>query len=1152
MKALRLVILSVSGLLLLVSLAWLWLMHTTSGARLVIDRAASAIGLEVAAVDGSIARGLELDGIRYVGDGVEVTVATLSATTDIGVLPSSVGILGARVHGVRVAIAAGEQGDDSRTDVSDTLASLVLPFPLYVEDFRAADIEVVLDDYTQVIDTLALSATWYEDIEVHSLAVGTAELDAEGEATIDLDEGNRITSDMHLGLKPALTGAEETIAVHARTEGDVAGARVLATVDTFASVDAAVQWQDEPEAAADVTLDKLELATFVAAWPAGFPIDGQLHVHVDDTGLRLRDSVLEVAGTNGRMLIDGSLQRADYRVDARLQWEQLRWPLPESDTRVHSEMGDLQVRGTVDDWTAVGTIAVVAGEMPPGTFEIQGKGSRDGVSGRIVDSEVLGGRVSGEAAYSWKDTQPWLAKLELKSVNLAPLFPDWPAVVTGRLDSDGTVEPFAMHAVLEGVEGTLRGEAIGADGVVDVADGNVSVSGLRVDHGDSSASLDGALMSPDGLRFDARIVDLSVYVDTLSGEVEATGILSLADAGFVDAAVRSPRLSVNDLAITDLEARLQASDAGQSLGLAGAYEGAPFQASLGGAFADWRKPHRSRFQGEFRTLEVDLGDEHSLTLSGPAPVTFADGEFAVGDLCLSADVGASLCGTAQWLESGDYGVKLALQNVPINYIEHVADSPLLLDQRVSGTLDWQHTFGAGPRGRGRLTLSAGTMAPVDEPDNAVATGEGVLDFDIERGRLLSGDIVLPFPGRGQVSGDFAVADVGLGVESGVSGNLAVDLSSIRTLSRLVPLVDNASGALRARINLAGTVTNPQWSGELSLDDGAFSYGPVGLELTEVELDGAMDPDYRFDVSGTFRAGRGKAEIVSRADYSNTDEPGLMFRIRGEQLTVVNVPDVFVEADADIDIALDSETITINGAVSVPNARIRPRDITGRKVSESEDVVIVAGELQDPPEETQKRSDLEFRGELNVSLGDSVAVELDRASASITGAVNFNWEGSPMPIANGRYLVEGKIAAFGQVLDIAEGAVQFPQVPADQPYIRVRAEREIYGNTQVRRAGVLVDGPVRAPSVEAYTQPLTTEERALTLLVTGSDFDFEQGVGAVDFGTYIAPRLFVSYGVGVFERENIISARFDLARGFGIKASSGSKESGIDLNYRFEN
>jgi translocation and assembly module TamB len=1152
MKALRRIILSVSGLIFLVSVAWLWLMHTTSGARLVVERAASAAGADVAVVDGAIARGLELEGIRYSSDGVEATVATLSAKIDISVLPSSVGILDARAHGVRVTIPGGERDGDVGPDASGILESLVLRFPLHIDDFRATDIVVAIDDRTQVIDSLALTATWHEDIQVQRLAIGAPELDADGEVSIDLGNGNRMTSNVLLGLKPALTGASEPVAVRVRTEGDLTGARVLATVEAFASVDGRVQWQDELEAAVDVTLEKLELANFVDDWPAGFPVDGKLHLAVDNAALRLHDSSLEIGGTNGRLLIDGGLQRADYGVEARLQWEQLRWPLPESETRVRSAMGDLRVSGTVDGWMAVGTIAVVAGELPPGTFEIEGKGNRDSASGRIVDSSVLGGRASGEVAYTWKDQQPWRARLELASVDLTALFPDWPAVVSGRLDSEGTVEPFAMHAMLEGVRGVLRGESIGADGIVDIADGNVSVSGLRVDHGDSSASLDGALMTPQGLRFDARIADLSLYADSLGGEVVATGAVSLADAGFVDATLRSPHLSINDLVLTGLEVRLQGSDAGQTVGLVGIYEDTPFEAVLSGAFADWRKPRASQFQGEFRTLEIDLGDEHSMTMSEPALVTFAGGEFAVENFCLSAEVGASLCGAAQWKESGDYGVKLTLQNVPLDFIEHVADSPLLFDQRVSGTLDWQHSFGAGPRGSGQLTLSAGTMALVEEPENLVATGEGILDFDIERGRLLRGDIVLPFPGRGQVSGAFAVEDVRLGIESGVAGKLEVDLSSIRTLSRLAPLVDNASGALRARINLAGTVTEPQWSGELSLEDGAFSYSPIGIELTEVNLDGAMDPDFRFDISGTFRAGQGKAEIVSRADYSNTDEPGLMFRIRGEQLTVVNVPDVFVEADADIDIALDSEAITINGAVSVPNARIRPRNITGRKVSESEDVVIVAGELPDLPEEAQKRSDLEFQGELNVSLGDAVFVDLDLAKAKISGAVNFNWQGGAMPVANGRYLIEGNIAAFGQVLDIAEGSVLFPQVPADQPYVRIRAEREIYGNTQIRRAGVLVDGPVRRPTVEAYTQPLTTEERALTLLVTGSDFDFEQGIGAVDFGTYIAPRLFVSYGVGVFDRENIISARFDLARGFGIKASSGSKESGVDLNYRFEN
>jgi hypothetical protein len=48
MKALRRIILFVSGLVFLASFAWLWLMHTTSGARLVVERATSAAGLEVA------------------------------------------------------------------------------------------------------------------------------------------------------------------------------------------------------------------------------------------------------------------------------------------------------------------------------------------------------------------------------------------------------------------------------------------------------------------------------------------------------------------------------------------------------------------------------------------------------------------------------------------------------------------------------------------------------------------------------------------------------------------------------------------------------------------------------------------------------------------------------------------------------------------------------------------------------------------------------------------------------------------------------------------------------------------------------------------------------------------------------------------------
>jgi translocation and assembly module TamB len=88
-------------------------------------------------------------------------------------------------------------------------------------------------------------------------------------------------------------------------------------------------------------------------------------------------------------------------------------------------------------------------------------------------------------------------------------------------------------------------------------------------------------------------------------------------------------------------------------------------------------------------------------------------------------------------------------------------------------------------------------------------------------------------------------------------------------------------------------------------------------------------------------------------------------------------------------------------------------------------------------------------------------------------------------------------------------------------------------------------------IEAYTVPMTNKHRAQTLLVTGSDFNYEQGVGAVDVGMYVLPRLYVSYGIGIFEDGNVIKARYELGRGFGITATSGQRETGLDISYTID-
>jgi translocation and assembly module TamB len=111
---------------------------------------------------------------------------------------------------------------------------------------------------------------------------------------------------------------------------------------------------------------------------------------------------------------------------------------------------------------------------------------------------------------------------------------------------------------------------------------------------------------------------------------------------------------------------------------------------------------------------------------------------------------------------------------------------------------------------------------------------------------------------------------------------------------------------------------------------------------------------------------------------------------------------------------------------------------------------------------------------------------------------------------------------------------------------------VFGNTVVRAAGVRIGGTARRPDVEAFTVPYTTRERAWGVLITGSDVQFGQGVGALDVGTYIAPRIFLSYGISFFDNDNVVGIRYDLPRrGWGVKATSGQRESGVDLSYTIE-
>jgi translocation and assembly module TamB len=449
-------------------------------------------------------------------------------------------------------------------------------------------------------------------------------------------------------------------------------------------------------------------------------------------------------------------------------------------------------------------------------------------------------------------------------------------------------------------------------------------------------------------------------------------------------------------------------------------------------------------------------------------------------------------------------------------------------------------------------MTAGSVMSVDDPERSLTTGASRLGFDLDGDDLRGGIVEVPLPGQGQVAAEFQVLDVVDTGAASLDGRIDIDLADIGIVLPFVPVLDQAGGALRADIDVDGTLDAPLITGTVALEDGSLTYLPIGLRLDEIEVESELQGRGDIEVTGSFRAGEGRGQIRTRADQARSATAGLEVTLRGHNLTLIDVPDVKAIANTDVQVRFNGEEFDIDGTLTVPRARIVPSTIGTNRVYESGDVVIIAGELPDEATETVEPTDVRIFGSLEVSLGKDVIVDLGVVETSVTGSTLLAWSGEPIPMANGQFDVAGEILVFGQRLEITEGAVQFPDVPADDPYLRIRAEREIFGNTQVRRAGVLVAGSILRPTIEPYTTPVTTEERALTLLVTGSDFDYERGIGALDFGTYIAPRVYASYGIGLFDNENVIRIRYDLKRGFGVTATSGQKESGVDLSYRFEN
>jgi translocation and assembly module TamB len=301
----------------------------------------------------------------------------------------------------------------------------------------------------------------------------------------------------------------------------------------------------------------------------------------------------------------------------------------------------------------------------------------------------------------------------------------------------------------------------------------------------------------------------------------------------------------------------------------------------------------------------------------------------VENLCLANDVGISLCTSGSWSRSMGVDLSAALSSVPAELLNAFVETGMQFDQVLSGELDWRMTRQRKISGRMDASMTPGAVVSRARPDMQIETGAAALSFRIDDNGLRSGVLDLPLPGLGQAAANFDVLDVAVDGSGEIHGNVNVDIADIRFVEALVPVLDNAGGRLTADLVIAGSITEPVVTGDIALDNGAVSYLPIGLRLTQLSLDSELSGRGDIELAGTFLAGEGRGTIRTRTNGVRSSRRGLEIQLQGKNLTLIDVPDLRAVADTDLAVGFDGTTLQLDGRIEVPHARAHRQGSPGR-------------------------------------------------------------------------------------------------------------------------------------------------------------------------------------------------------------------------------
>ncbi len=420
-------------------------------------------------------------------------------------------------------------------------------------------------------------------------------------------------------------------------------------------------------------------------------------------------------------------------------------------------------------------------------------------------------------------------------------------------------------------------------------------------------------------------------------------------------------------------------------------------------------------------------------------------------------------------------------------------------------------------------------------------------------------------------------------QGALQGLLEFDRLQLANLAPLVPNLSRLEGELGGRVELSGTVDDPRAQGVIRMTGGRVAVLGNPTELASLDLSLDLEGD-RAGLSGRGLLGGG--DIGLDGSLRLSPEPRLEMTVTGSRQQLLAPPATELLVSETLQVVLADGLLDVAGEIVVHEGTLRQEDLPEGSVDVSDRVVVVdyAGNV------IEEERPFDTRLDLRVRIEDRFLVEGSGLRATVGGNLQVvQQRGRPLQLFGTLNVVGGEIEAYRQRLVIRRGSVSFAGAPGN-PELNVRAERTIRADNVT--VGVELLGTLEEPVMTVYSDPPMEQSEAMSYLIRGrgmdtgaaadgtalavsmgasvvnqsgvlSGFDRLPGISQVEFGTegsaeetaatvggYIGDRIYLSYGIGIYEPIAVITARLYLSARLWLEVVS-RLENSADLYYSFE-